>query len=113
MQLHFPESCKLAFPSVERRNQIRIPIGILKLGTTWPLPPKLLEKYLSATDKILIVEEVIPFLEDNVKILAAELAAKVGIKRFHGKRDGSVPSTGKLNPDAVRAALYFLLAIVI
>src|SRR5208282_692918 len=39
-------------------------VGLLKLGTTWPLPPKLLKKYLATTDKILIVEEVLPFLEE-------------------------------------------------
>jgi len=26
-------------------------VGLLKLGTTWPLPPKLLRKYLSLTDR--------------------------------------------------------------
>ena len=57
-------------------------VGLLKLGTTWPLPSKLMEKHLARTDKILIVEEVIPFLEDNVKILAAELAAKIGIENL-------------------------------
>ena len=29
-------------------------VGLLKLGTTWPLPPKLLKKYLSATERVLI-----------------------------------------------------------
>lgn len=76
-------------------------VGLLKLGTTWPLPPKLMQKYLALTDKILIVEEVIPFLEENVKILAAELAAKIGIKTFYGKRDGLIPSVGEMNPDKV------------
>ena len=47
-------------------------VGLLKLGTTWPLPPKLLKRYLSITDHIMIVEEVLPFLEENIKILAAE-----------------------------------------
>ena len=47
-------------------------VGMLKLGTTWPLPPKLLKKYLSTTNKILVIEEVLPFLEENVKILALE-----------------------------------------
>ncbi len=86
-------------------------VGILKLGTTWPLPPKLLERHLALTDRILIVEEVISFLEDNVKILAAESAAKVGIKTFYGKSDGSIPSTGELNPDAVIKALMRILQI--
>ena len=86
-------------------------VGILKLGTTWPLPPKLLEKYLSLTDKILIVEEVIPFLEENVMMLAFELAKTIGPKTVHGKRDGLMPSIGELNPDLVITALEKILGL--
>ena len=75
-------------------------MGVLKLGTTWPLPPKLVKKHFSQTDKILIVEEVIPFLEETVKILAAEEAREIGIKTFYGKNDGTIPMTGELNPDS-------------
>lgn len=76
-------------------------VGLLKLGTTWPLPPKLLKKYLSLTSRILIVEEVIPFIEENVKILAAEHVGEIGMKTFYGKHDGMVPMFGELNPDIV------------
>ena len=86
-------------------------VGLLKLGTTWPLPPKLMEKYLGITDKILIVEEVIPFLEENVKILAAELATRIGPKTFFGKREGNIPTTGEMNPDLVMAALTQIMEI--
>ncbi|NQU62849.1 MAG: 4Fe-4S binding protein [SAR324 cluster bacterium] len=86
-------------------------VGILKLGTTWPLPPKLLEKYLGLTDRILIVEEVIPFLEENVMLLAFELAKTIGLKKVYGKRDGLIPSIGELNPDLVIAALEKILGI--
>ncbi|MCP4626592.1 MAG: hypothetical protein GY850_24265 [bacterium] len=41
----------------------------------------------------MIVEEVIPFLEENIKILAAEPAGEIGVKTFYGKRDGSIPTT--------------------
>ncbi|MCP4754523.1 MAG: indolepyruvate ferredoxin oxidoreductase subunit alpha, partial [Proteobacteria bacterium] len=84
-------------------------VGLLKLGTTWPLPPQLLEKQMALTDKILIVEEVIPFLEENVKIIAAEKAGTIGIKTFYGKRDGSIPSVNELNPDLVVEPLAKIL----
>ncbi|MGD8524374.1 MAG: thiamine pyrophosphate-dependent enzyme [Desulfobacterales bacterium] len=86
-------------------------VGLLKLGTTWPLPAGLLETYLGRTDQILIVEEVISFLEDNVKILAAELASKIGIKTFFGKKDGAIPMAGELNPDLVVTAVSKILGI--
>ncbi len=90
---------------------VRDRVGVLKLATTWPLPPKLMEKYLGSSQKILIVEEVIPFLEDEVKILAAELASRIGIKTFFGKKDASLPPVGELNPDLVATALAKILGI--
>lgn len=86
-------------------------VGLLKLGTTWPLPPKLIKRYLSTTDKIMIIEEVLPFLEEHVKILVAEQAEKIGIKTFYGKNDGSIPTVGELNPDIVASALSKILGI--
>jgi len=86
-------------------------VGILKLGTTWPLPPVLLKRHLASAGKILIVEEVLPFLEEQVKILAAERAGEIGIKRFYGKNDGTLPMFGELNPDLVTAAVGRILSI--
>jgi indolepyruvate ferredoxin oxidoreductase alpha subunit len=86
-------------------------VGLLKLGTTWPLPPKVMEKHLNTTGQILVVEEVIPFLEENVKIIAAELGSKIGPKTFFGKREGSLPQTGEMNSDHVTAALSKVLSI--
>jgi len=86
-------------------------VGLLKLGTTWPLPTKLLRKYLSVTDRILIVEEVLPFLEENVKVLALEQAKEIGLKTFYGKNDGSISTVGELNPNLVIRALSKILGI--
>jgi indolepyruvate ferredoxin oxidoreductase, alpha subunit len=86
-------------------------VGLLKLGTTWPLPPKLIEKYLRMTDRFFVVEEVIPFTEENLKILAQEMAPTVGIKTIMGKRDGRLPMVGELNPDIVVNALAGLLKV--
>ena len=86
-------------------------VGLLKLGTTWPLPPELIQTYLKTTNRILIVEEVIPFLEENVKIMAAELASQIGSKIFFGKREGFIPSTNEMNPDLVVEALSKIMGI--
>jgi indolepyruvate ferredoxin oxidoreductase alpha subunit len=84
-------------------------VGLLKLGTTWPLPPKLLGKYLGVCDKIFIVEEGTPFLEDNIKALAAEKAKQVGIKTFFGRKDGTLPPVNELNPDLLIKGINFIL----
>ena len=84
-------------------------VGVLKMGTTWPLPPTYMEKYLAKSKIIFTVEEVLPFMEDNVKILAADMAERIGIKRFHGRSDGTLPSVNELNPDLVAAGLARIL----
>lgn len=86
-------------------------VGILKLGTTWPLPPELVKRHLRLSEKVMIVEEVLPFIEDQVKILAAEQAGEIGIKAFYGKREGVLPTVGELNPDLVAEALGRILGI--
>ncbi len=86
-------------------------VGLLKLGTTWPLPPKLLGKYLGVCEKIFIVEEGTPFLEDNIKALAAEKAKQVGIKTFFGRKDGTLPPVNELNPDLLIEGITTILEI--
>jgi indolepyruvate ferredoxin oxidoreductase alpha subunit len=86
-------------------------VGLLKMGTTWPLPPRFMEKHLSRSPVIYTVEEVLPFLEDNVKILVAEMAGRIGIKTFHGRSDGTLPSVNELNPDLVAAGLAKILSM--
>lgn len=84
-------------------------VGLLKLGTTWPLPPKLICRHLKMAQKILVVEEVLPFLEENLKVLAQEFGPEIGQKTFFGKRDQTLPMTGELNPDLVAQALAKIL----
>lgn len=86
-------------------------VGLLKMGTTWPLPTEFMSRQLMRTKRVLVVEEVISFLEERVKVLAAEQAHRVGIKTFHGKSDGMIPGVGELNPDLVMVALGRILGI--
>ncbi|MDF1551663.1 MAG: thiamine pyrophosphate-dependent enzyme [Deferrisomatales bacterium] len=87
-------------------------VGLLKLGTTWPLPVRMVESHLAGAGAVLVVEEVLPFLEDNLKVVALDCAARIGVKTIHGKRDGSLPAVGELNPDRVADALEQLLGVV-
>jgi indolepyruvate ferredoxin oxidoreductase alpha subunit len=86
-------------------------VGLLKLGTTWPLPDGLVRKHLSGTGRVLIIEEPQDFMEENVKILAAEAAGEVGIKTFYGKKSGHVLTSGELNPDIIITALKGILGV--
>lgn len=80
-------------------------VGILKLGTTWPLPEKLVQQHLARTDKVLVVEEVDPFLEGNLKELVGDTFSALGPLTFYGKRSGHLPSVGELDPNRVMDAI--------
>ena len=76
-------------------------VGILKIATTWPLPSKLLAKHMARVKRVLFVEEVDPFLENNVKELAAEWSSEIGSWTFYGKSSGHIHPFGEINPDLV------------
>ncbi|MGQ9571713.1 MAG: thiamine pyrophosphate-dependent enzyme [Dehalococcoidia bacterium] len=84
-------------------------VGILKLGTTWPLPEKLVQDHLAQTDKVLVVEEVDPFLEGNLKELVGDAFSALGPLTFYGRQSGHLPAIGELNPDQVMAAITSIL----
>jgi indolepyruvate ferredoxin oxidoreductase, alpha subunit len=86
-------------------------VGILKIGTTWPLPKKTILKHLARTEKVLFIEEVDPFLEGSVKELSAEFAEKLGPKKFFGRKGQPIPVFGEMNPDRVAEALERILEI--
>ncbi len=80
-------------------------VGILKIGTTWPLPKTLLLDRLKKTEKVLFFEEVDPVLESNVAAFFAFHNCDLPRIEFMGKNSGHVPSTGELSPDLVMEVL--------
>src|SRR4030043_1337680 len=95
------------FYSLEAVNILNLKdrVGVLKIGTTWPLRSKLLAKHMANVKRLLFVEEVDPFLENNVKELAAEWSPEVGSWTFYGKSSGHVHPFGEINPDLIINAL--------
>lgn len=86
-------------------------VGILKLGTLWPFPKRLVEKHLAKTNKVLVIEEVDPFVETQVKVTAAESSALPGRLEIYGKNSGHINSYGEITPDAVSKALSNILKL--
>jgi indolepyruvate ferredoxin oxidoreductase alpha subunit len=60
----------------------------LKLGMVWPLPKNLIGEFFEKVKKVYIVEELDPFLEENIKAMGFK--PKGGKDRF--------PICGELNP---------------
>jgi indolepyruvate ferredoxin oxidoreductase alpha subunit len=80
-------------------------VGILKIGTTWPLPERFIIDHLRQATEILIVEEVDPFIEQNMKVLLAEQAKTLGPIEVYGAKSGHLPGFGDINQDKVAKAL--------
>lgn len=75
--------------------------GVLSLGCLWPLPEKLILSHVRSARKVLIVEEVDPFLEEHI----AAIVGKAGLSvEIHGRSD-ILPKVGELNPDVVMRAV--------
>ncbi|MBI5248258.1 MAG: 4Fe-4S binding protein [Desulfomonile tiedjei] len=86
-------------------------LGVLKIGTTWPLPGTVLLNSLKTTEKVLFLEEVDPVLENNVAAFFAFHNRELPAIDFMGKNSGHVPSTGELSPDLVLQVLSGLTGV--
>ncbi len=62
----------------------------LKLGLTFPLPPKLLHKFAKQVKKIFVIEELDPFLEEGVRAMGIHLESKPFISRYGELNKASV-----------------------
>jgi indolepyruvate ferredoxin oxidoreductase alpha subunit len=78
----------------------------LKLGTVHPLPYRTISKFLEKVDTVLILEELEPLIELQIKALAADLNKKV---KIIGKLDGTLPRVGEYNYDLLRKTLSSLM----
>ena len=77
-------------------------VGLLQLGTIWPLPEKLILDKLRTAEELLTVEEVDPFLEDALM----NLAGREGLKlKFYGRNEGTINRVNELDPDHVLPAV--------
>jgi indolepyruvate ferredoxin oxidoreductase alpha subunit len=60
--------------------------SFLKLGMTWPLPQKMIKEFARGVEKLIVIEELDPFLQENIKAMGI----KVDGKEF-------IPLVGELN----------------
>jgi indolepyruvate ferredoxin oxidoreductase alpha subunit len=82
---------------------------VLRLGMTNPLPVRRIQDFLSSCEKVLIVEEGEPFMEEAVKAAAQEAGLMVPIR---GKGEGVFSRLYEFDPAMVRRTLasYFGIA---
>ena len=70
-------------------------VSLLKIGTPYPLPEKLVKQLLISVPEVLVIEELEPFVENHVKVIAQEAG-------YHGQnsRQGSGARSGWSCPPA-------------
>ncbi|MEJ2111236.1 MAG: indolepyruvate ferredoxin oxidoreductase subunit alpha [Acidobacteriota bacterium] len=69
--------------------------SFLKLGMIWPLPEKLIREFFNQVRRVVVVEELDPFLETEIRAMGYDV--------WHGK--DLVPSIGELTPTIIDSAL--------
>ncbi len=83
-------------------------VGIARLGTTWPLPETFVADVIDRSSRFLVVEEVDPFIEGNLREFLGGRGDAGQVKRIFGRMTGHLPSVGGLTPEHPIAALKTL-----
>ncbi|MDS1029854.1 indolepyruvate ferredoxin oxidoreductase subunit alpha [Bacillota bacterium LX-D] len=94
----------------EAMQALGLDIPVLKVGTPYPLPTALVQNFLQQVQKVLVIEEQEPVIEDQVlKIIALNKYSHT----LRGKHDGLVPREGEFNVDKVLAVIAECLDIAL
>lgn len=90
-------ACGISYNYVMENFEDQCPYPLLKI-CQYPLPRKLIKQILAECERILVVEEGYPLIEELLK-------GYPGDKRISGRLDNTLPRDGELNPDLLAKAL--------
>ena len=92
-------TCGIAYNYLlENTGDIKKKFNLLSIAT-YPVDKKMVEKLVSSCDRVLVLEEGFPFIEEQLRgILDRDV-------KVQGRLDGTVPRDGELNPAIVAKAL--------
>jgi indolepyruvate ferredoxin oxidoreductase alpha subunit len=74
-------------------------ISILKIGTPYPLPHGMVDKFIAGHEKVLVLEETYPVIEMQITDSA----------KVQGRRNGVVPGAGELVPEVIERVILGVL----
>lgn len=83
-------------------------VTFFRLGFSYPQPRKKLVEFLKKVDKVLVVEELEPFQENTVKVIAQENGLCLPV---FGKTSGHLPLCYEFTPKMVREAICAVMGI--
>ncbi|MEW6665273.1 MAG: indolepyruvate ferredoxin oxidoreductase subunit alpha [Thermodesulfobacteriota bacterium] len=81
---------------------IKDKVSFLKLGFSWPMPKALITRFLKQVDKVLVVEELEPIFENELKAVAQEQGITIPIQ---GKGVARLSRLYEYDPRMVREAV--------
>jgi indolepyruvate ferredoxin oxidoreductase alpha subunit len=81
-------------------------VTILRLGFSYPMPERMIEKFLNTVDRVLVVEELEPVMENEIRSIAQSKGIGIPIK---GKGNGLFTQLYEYDPGMVRKTIasYF------
>jgi len=85
---------------MEALKELNLNLPILKLGFFYPLPEEKIKDFIKNFKKVLIVEELEPYLEKEVERLAKKVNPKL---KVIGKE--LIPEVGELKPEIITLAI--------
>ena len=85
---------------MEALEELDLNLPVLKLGFFYPLPEEKIKNFIRNLKKVLIVEELEPYLEKEVERLAKDVNPKL---KVIGKE--LIPEVGELRPEIVISAI--------
>ena len=83
-------------------------VSMLKLALSWPMPEKLFLDFFQQVDKVLVVEELEPINEKELRALAQENGVAIEIQ---GKGTGAFSRLYEYDPGMVRKAIAEFMGI--
>jgi indolepyruvate ferredoxin oxidoreductase alpha subunit len=82
-------------PSYQYAREVFPDASFLKLGLVWPLPTKLIRDFAREVDRLIVIEELDPFIEEHIRMLGIPVEGK-----------SIFPKVGEFSPEIVRQAAY-------
>ncbi len=74
--------------------------SILKLGMVYPLPAEMIRRFAGAVERVIVLEELDPFIEDQVRLMGVDAYRPEG--KYYPGTKSIFPVTGELDPRVVR-----------
>lgn len=83
-------------------------VAVFKLATPYPFPKKRLSYFVENLTELLVVEELEPFVELQIKALAMDVNPALNI---HGKEEGLISREGELSLEIIANSLASIMGL--